>query len=92
MTERHIIKISVDLKTAKLLVRFPCKLTFQLKTDSSSVESRAPFELKKGECVINQTLEVEAELNYDTANGQYEDKKVKNLTIAGQNLCSDGFG
>ena len=53
MTERHIIKISVDLKSAKLLVRFPCKLTFQLKTDSSSVESRTPFELKKGECVIN---------------------------------------
>lgn len=35
MTERHIIKVSVQLKSTKLLVRFPCKLTFQLKTGNS---------------------------------------------------------
>jgi hypothetical protein len=32
MSEKHIIKISVELRQVKLLVRFPCKLTFQLKT------------------------------------------------------------
>lgn len=32
MTERHIIKITVEVKLTKLLVRFPCKLHFQLKT------------------------------------------------------------
>jgi hypothetical protein len=60
MSERHIIKVSVDLKVAKLLVRFPCKLTFQLKTgetdlmpDSAQADSRQAYELKKGECVIN---------------------------------------
>lgn len=83
MSERHIIKIAVELRSAKLLVRFPCKLTFQLKTgkpamnpDSAQTESRNAFELKKGECFINETLEAEAELNYDPLNGQYEDKKV----------------
>lgn len=67
MSERHIIKITVDLKSAKLLVRFPCKLTFQLKTgtppshpDSAQAESRNAYELKKGECFINEILEAEA--------------------------------
>lgn len=73
----------MELKTAKLLVRFPCKLTFQLKTgkvwlslDSAHAETRTAYELKKGECVINETIEAEAEVLYDPLNGQYEDKKV----------------
>lgn len=56
MTEKHVIKISVELKVVKLLVRFPCKLTFQLKTDSSQADSRSSYDLKKGECVVNETL------------------------------------
>jgi len=35
MTEKHVIKIIVDIRRVKLLVRFPCKLTFQLKTGYS---------------------------------------------------------
>ena len=55
MTERHIIKIYLEIKYAKLLVRFPCKLHFQLKTgitltypDTSQTDSKHSYELKKG--------------------------------------------
>lgn len=44
--------------------------------DSSHAETRTAYELKKGECVINETIESEAEVLYDPLNGQYEDKKV----------------
>ena len=37
MSERHIIKISVELRSVKLLVRFPCKLTIQLKTGTAAL-------------------------------------------------------
>ena len=40
MSERHIIKISVELRQVRLLVRFPCKLTFQLKTGIHSLTCR----------------------------------------------------
>lgn len=42
MSEKHVIKIAVELKTAKLLVRFPCKLTFQLKTGTHTATQIRP--------------------------------------------------
>jgi len=84
MSERHIIKISVELRQVRLLVRFPCKLTFQLKTgihlftlDTSHAETRSAYELKKGECSLSETIEAETEVLYEPINGQYEDKKVR---------------
>lgn len=72
----------------KLLVRFPCKLTFQLKTgtfaihiDSSQSESRSSYELKKGQCQVNEIVQAQMETTFDSISGQYEDKKVNFILL-----------
>ncbi len=37
MTEKHIIKVTAEIKQVRLLVRFPCKLTFQLKSGTTDI-------------------------------------------------------
>jgi len=34
MAERHSLQITVEIKKIKLQVRFPCKLSFQIKIGS----------------------------------------------------------
>lgn len=35
MSEKHILKITVEIKVVKLTVRFPCKLAFELRTGTN---------------------------------------------------------
>ena len=59
--EIHIIKVTVNLRSINLLVKFPCRLSFQLKSginciyrvDHHQAESKSSYDLKKGECTVN---------------------------------------
>lgn len=78
----HRVRLKILIKRITMNIKFPCSLTVQVKSgtifpyEDTTYDLRKAYEIKSGQCLINQSLSVEVEVEGSTIRNRLQDKKI----------------